>query len=186
MTSLKSHYGVREANRQDVPSIAKMIQDLADYLGKRDELKIGEKELLRDGFRKHPLFHCVIAEERVENIEELNDHTPTQNLEAPKKNKEALGVAIYYFTYSTWEGPVLYVEDLFVTPNARGQGIGSSLMAAIAKIAKSCDCQRMQWVSPSSERTMGFYRKLGAKSMPDWRLFRMEKSDIEELSLASE
>lgn len=54
-------------------------------------------------------------------LSELNDHTPTQNLEAPKKNKEALGVAIYYFTYSTWEGPVLYVEDLFVTPNARGK-----------------------------------------------------------------
>lgn len=54
-------------------------------------------------------------------LSELNDHTPTQNLEVPKKNIEALGVAIYYFTYSTWEGPVLYVEDLFVTPNARGK-----------------------------------------------------------------
>ncbi|KAJ7352766.1 Diamine acetyltransferase 1 [Desmophyllum pertusum] len=134
-----------------------MIKGLAEYLGKTDKLKIGEKESGARALRRKQMTR-------------QNHH-------------EVLGVSIYYFTYSTWEGPVLYVEDLFVIPNARGQGIGSSIMVAMAKIAKSRDCCRMQWVSPFSKRTMGFYSKLGAKSMPDWTLFRMEKTEIEELCL---
>ncbi|KAL9951345.1 hypothetical protein ACROYT_G043996 [Oculina patagonica] len=180
---LNFHFRTRKASKSDVPAIAKMIKGLAEYLGKTDKLKIGEKELLRDGFGKNPLFHCVVAEDiRKDEDEESGAHLLRKKM-AVQQNTEVLGVAIYYFTYSTWEGPVLYVEDLFVIPAARGQGIGSSLMTTMAKIAKSRDCCRMQWVSPFSKRTMSFYNKLGAKSLPDWTLFRMEKREIEELSL---
>ncbi|XP_020903463.1 diamine acetyltransferase 1-like [Exaiptasia diaphana] len=170
----KQLYQVRKATKDDVPEIARLIKGLAEYLGETDRLKIGEAELTRDGFGERPLFHCLVAEELVPRI-------PVDEQEQ-RNSKPILGIAIYFFTYSTWEGSMLYLEDLFVIPFARGQGIGTTIMKALAKVAKENNCSRVQWMSPQGRPSVNFYHKLGAECLGDWFIFRLGQQKLDEIT----
>jgi GNAT superfamily N-acetyltransferase len=144
---------LRSATAADVPLILAFIRDLAIYEKLLPEV-IATEVALRDSlFGPQPAAHVVIAE----------------------SGGRPAGFALYFFTYSTFLAkPGLYLEDLFVQPEFRGAGIGKALLLHLAKIANARGCGRMEWtVLDWNEPAKGFYKKLGAVPLDDWRIMRL-------------
>lgn len=102
----------------------------------------------------------------------------------PASNNKPVGMALYFFTFSTWTGkPSLYLEDLFVSESVRNRGAGKALFRALGKIAEQKDCQRMDWsVLTWNAPSIAFYEKvLGATRMEEWRQMRLETDGIKRL-----
>ncbi len=153
---------IRKATREDVPAILGLVKALATYEREPDAVVATEADLLRDGFGERPAFEVLIADD----------------------GERAIGFAFYFFSYSTWVGrKCLYLEDLFVEPAQRGQGVGLALMKALAKVAVETDCRRFVWaVLDWNEPAIGFYERLGAKVMRDWLTVRLEGEALTRLS----
>ena len=144
---------LRSATAADVPLILSLIRDLATYEKLLHEVVATEDSLRRTLFDEMPAAHVVIAEE---------DGQPA-------------GFALYFFNYSTFlSKPGIYLEDLFVKPEFRGRGTGKALLLHLAKIANARGCGRMEWaVLDWNEPAKGFYKKLGAVPLADWRVMRL-------------
>jgi GNAT superfamily N-acetyltransferase len=156
---------IRPASRADLPLIAQFIRDLADYERLADEVRFDEAELSDRLFGARPYAEVLIGE--------ING--------APQ------GFALFFHNFSTFEGkPGVYLEDLFVRPEARGSGLGKALLAALAQIAIERDCARLEWwVLDWNEPAIGFYKKLGAKPMDEWTTFRVEGEQLSALAAPS-
>jgi len=139
---------------------------LAIYEKEPDAVQLTKEDLLRDGFGPSPLFHCILVDVNADaNVEE---------------KKKTVGIALYFFTYSTWQGRVLYAEDVFVDPEYRRLGIGSALFKRLAQEAKDLNCARFQWqVLDRNEPSIAFYRKIGAKELKEWVTMRMGREEID-------
>jgi GNAT superfamily N-acetyltransferase len=144
---------IRPATAADVPLILGFIRALATYEKLLPEVIATEETLHHTLFSPAPAAHVVIAEE----------------------HGRPAGFALYFFNYSTFLAkPGLYLEDLFVSPEFRGHGTGKALLLHLAKIANARGCGRMEWsVLDWNEPAKGFYRNLGARSLDDWRIFRL-------------
>src|SRR3989440_7335732 len=153
---------IRAATREDVPIILQLIRDLAEYERAPGEVTATEEQLADVLFGERRAAEVLLAFE--------ND--------APE------GFAVFFQNFSTWLGqPGLYLEDLFVKPEARGKGYGRSLLVHLAKIARDRGCGRMEWaVLDWNEPAIQFYRKLAAKSMDEWTVFRLKRDGIAKLS----
>jgi GNAT superfamily N-acetyltransferase len=156
---------IRPAVPADVPLIRALIQELADYEREPHSVHITEEQLLRDGFGQNPedsrYFECLIAE---------IDDVPA-------------GFALYFPIYSTWQGRSLHLEDLFVRPEFRGQGVGKALLRKVAAIAVERDCARLQWdVLEWNKPAIDFYRSLDATMLDDWRRMRVTGDALSKLS----
>lgn len=103
-----------------------------------------------------------------------------------RRGRTPIAFALYYFTYSTFLGrPTLYLEDLFVLPEARGNGAGRALLRALAKVAVRRGCGRMEWtVLDWNTPSIRFYRKLGAKLRREWILTRLTGGPLRRLARA--
>jgi GNAT superfamily N-acetyltransferase len=103
-----------------------------------------------------------------------------------RRGRAPIGLALYYFTYSTFLGrPTLYLEDLFVLPEARGHGAGRALLRALAAIAVRRGCGRMEWtVLDWNAPSIRFYRKLGATLRREWILTRLAGAPLRRLARA--
>ena len=103
-----------------------------------------------------------------------------------RHGRTPIGFALYYFTYSTFLGrPTLYLEDLFVLAEARGNGAGRALLRALAKVAMRRGCGRMEWtVLDWNTSSIRFYRKLGAKLRREWILTRLTGAPLRRLARA--
>ena len=101
-----------------------------------------------------------------------------------RRGRTPIGLALYYFTYSTFLGrPTLYLEDLFVLPAERGNGAGRALLRALAKIAVRSGCGRMEWaVLDWNTPSIRFCRKLGAKLRREWILTRLAGAPLRRLA----
>ena len=101
-----------------------------------------------------------------------------------RRGRTPIGLALYYFTYSTFLGrPTLYLEDLFVLPAERGNGAGRALLRALAKIAVRRGCGRMEWaVLDWNTPSIRFYQKLGAKLRREWILTRLTGAPLRRLA----
>jgi GNAT superfamily N-acetyltransferase len=153
---------IRLATEADVPTILSLIRALALYEREPDAVQLGEAELRRDGFGPQPLFECLIAEE---------------------DTGEAAGFALYFPIYSTWRGPSLHLEDLFVQPQHRGSGIGKALLARVAAIAMERGCSRMQWdVLDWNTPAIEFYQSRGAIMLEPWRIMRVTGAALARLA----
>ena len=120
-----------------------------------------EEDLARDGFGENPRFRALIAE----------------------WSGQVAGYALYFDYYSTWAGPGLFLEDLFVREAFRGRGIGTALLAAVAKVAVEQKCCGIQWsVLNWNERAMEFYQDFGAVAMDEWTTFRLSGEALERLA----
>ena len=97
---------------------------------------------------------------------------------------QPVGFALYFSTFSTFVGrPGIYLEDIFVEPEHRGRGIGTALLTRIAKIAGDRNCGRVEWsVLTWNEPSIGFYERLGAQRMEEWRVFRLAGTALNELA----
>src|SRR3981189_376546 len=144
---------LRPATPADVPQILAFIRDLAAYEREPDAVQATEADLLRDGFGETKRFDCIIAE--------LNQSSATT----------PAGFALYFHNYSTWRGHVgIYLEDLYVSPEHRGKGIGKALLTRVAAIAVAEGCPRLEWsVLDWNQPSIDFYHQLGAVMKSQWK-----------------
>jgi GNAT superfamily N-acetyltransferase len=145
---------IRPATPSDLPLIAQFIRDLADYERLAHEVRFDEAVLGERLFGPRPYAEVLIGE---------IDGGPQ-------------GFALFFHNFSTFEGrPGVYLEDLFVRPEARGSGLGTALLKALAQIAVERDCARLEWaVLDWNEPSIGFYKSLGARPMDEWTVFRLD------------
>jgi GNAT superfamily N-acetyltransferase len=96
----------------------------------------------------------------------------------------AQGCAVFFHNFSTWTGrPGVYLEDLFVRPEARGAGLGRALLRRVAQIAVERGCRRVDWlVIDWNEPAIGFYTALGARPLSDWTIFRLDEEPLRRLA----
>src|SRR3989454_5545388 len=161
----QNNFEIRPARVEDVPIILKLIRDLATYERAPKEVTTTEEQLVDVLFGEKPVAEVLLAFER----------------------KSPVGFAVFFHNFSTWLGrPGLYLEDLFVRPEHRGKGYGRALLVHLAKIARDRGCGRMEWaVLDWNEPAIQFYRKLGAKPMDEWTVFRLTRDEIAELADSS-
>jgi GNAT superfamily N-acetyltransferase len=145
---------IRPAIRTDLPLIAQFIRDLAEYERLAHEVRFDEAVLGERLFGERPYAEVLIGE---------IDGTPQ-------------GFALFFHNFSTFEGrPGIYLEDLFVRPEARGSGLGKALLQRLAQLAVERGCARLEWwVLDWNEPSIGFYTSLGAKPMDEWTVFRLD------------
>jgi GNAT superfamily N-acetyltransferase len=142
--------------------ILRLIRDLAEYERAPNDAVATEPQLREVLFGEKPAAEVVLAYE----------------------GEQPVGFAVYFFNFSTWLGrPGLYLEDLFVRPEDRGKGYGRALLSRLALIAQERDCGRMEWaVLDWNEPAIQFYKKLGAKPMDEWTVFRLTRPEIAALA----
>ncbi|SBV34190.1 GCN5-related N-acetyltransferase [uncultured Sphingopyxis sp.] len=155
---------IRPAAPADLPLIARFIRDLAAYEKLAHEVRFDEAKLGEKLFGARPYAEVLIGE----------------------IGGEAQGFALFFHNFSTFEGrPGLYLEDLFVRPEARGSGLGKALLAHLAKLCVERDCARLEWsVLDWNTPSIGFYKSLGAKLMDEWTVMRVDGEAL--IKLASQ
>jgi len=153
---------VRPATPADLPLIAELIRALAEYEKLSDEVRFGEAKLGEKLFGPRPYAEVLIGEV---------DGKPQ-------------GFALFFHNFSTFEGrPGIYLEDLFVRPEARGAGIGKALLAELARLAVERDCARLEWwVLDWNEPSIGFYKSHGARAMDEWTVMRVDGAALQALA----
>jgi GNAT superfamily N-acetyltransferase len=156
------NFAIRAATVDDVPVILELIRALATYERAPNDVTATEKGLTEVLFGEKPAAEVLLAFE----------------------NETAVGFAVFFHNFSTWLGrPGLYLEDLFVRTEDRGKGYGRALLIQLANIARDRGCGRMEWaVLDWNEPAIEFYRKLGAKPMDEWTVFRLTRDGIAELA----
>jgi GNAT superfamily N-acetyltransferase len=145
---------VRELQESDMPRLLELIDGLADYEKLARPDSAARQRLTEDALSQPPRFRTLLAE----------------------VDGSVVGYAIYFFTYSTFRArPTLYLEDVFVLPELRGQGAGVALFRACARAAVDNSCARMEWqVLAWNEPSIAFYERLGARHQSDWLPFRLD------------
>ncbi len=153
---------IRPATPDDLPLIAELIRALADYEKLLHEVRFDDNDLASRLFGPRPYAEVIIGE--VDGV--------------------AQGFALFFHNFSTFEGkPGVYLEDLFVRPDARGSGLGKALLAELAQIAVDRDCARLEWsVLDWNDPAIGFYKALGAKPMDEWTVFRVDGAALSKLA----
>jgi GNAT superfamily N-acetyltransferase len=144
---------IRKAEERDLPLILEFIQALAEY------------ERLRDA--------CVATEQKLRDT--LFSSPPAAEVIIARVDGEPMGFALFFHSYSTFLAQRgIYLEDLFVKPEARGQGVGFALLSELARIAVERNCGRLEWaVLDWNQLAIDFYKRIGAVPLDDWNIFRL-------------
>jgi GNAT superfamily N-acetyltransferase len=168
---------VRRATPADVPFVLEMIHALARYERLEQHLDTDAGRLHEHLFGERPVCEALIGEVRGRGDE--------AGIEAPGVEEGGVvvpggfgpaGFALFFTSYTTFTTrPCLWLEDLFVVPEARGHGLGKALLAALAAVAVERGMPRLDWyVLDWNEPAIGFYRRLGARLLDDWRVCRLD------------
>jgi GNAT superfamily N-acetyltransferase len=149
---------LRWATHADAALLLRFICALAEYEREPDAVRVTEQTLARQLADEDPPFECLIA----------------------SLDGEPAGFALFFRTYSTWLGqPGIWLEDLFVAPEARRRGVGRALLQRLAAIAEERACGRLEWsVLEWNQPAIEFYASLGAKLMDEWRICRVTGAGI--------
>ena len=153
---------IRPATPGDLPLIFELIRALAEYEKLGHEVRFDETTLGNHLFGARPMAEVIIGE----------------------VDGAAQGFALFFHNFSTFEGkPGIYLEDLFVRPEARGGGLGKALLVHLAKLAVERDCARLEWwVLDWNAPSIAFYKKLGARPMDEWTVMRVDGSALSDLA----
>jgi GNAT superfamily N-acetyltransferase len=148
---------IRKGNPEDMQAVLGLIQELAHFEKEPDAVLVTVDDLIRDGFGPVPLFQVFVAEVEMEIV----------------------GIALYYYRYSTWKGKTIHLEDLVVKDKMRGTGLGYALYSEIIKQGKKDKVRRIEWnVLDWNTPAIEFYEKSGAKILDDWRVAQMSEEAI--------
>lgn len=152
---------LRPATPADVPAILAMIHDLAVYEKEPDAVKNTPDMLHASLFGANPQVYAHVVE-------------------GPEEGAPIMGFALWFLNYSTWEGTHgIYLEDLYVRPEARGRGYGKLLLTQLAQLAVERGYARVEWsVLDWNEPAINFYRSLGAAPMDGWHVFRLDGAEL--------
>lgn len=158
-------YEIRLATSSDASAILDLIRELAIFEREPDAVKISEVNIIDAAFGKNPwVFIYVAVRHGGEN--------------------QVVGMALYYFSFSTWKGRSLHLEDLIVNEKFRNLGIGRALFQKIIEIAKNEQVGRMSWeVLEWNEPAIKLYESVGTHFYKDWHLCRLFKEDLESFQL---
>lgn len=138
---------IRRAEKEDCPRILELIQELADYEKAPDEVTVTLEHFTESGFGQNPVWWAFVAE----------------------TDRGIQGFALYYIRYSTWKGQRMYLEDILVTNQMRGKGLGKLLMDRLIEEAKEKNLKGITWqVLDWNEPAINFYRKYNANFDPAW------------------
>lgn len=138
---------LRKGVEADLPQVLSLIKELANYEKAPDEVEVSLDEMLNWGFGKDKLFEFYVLE----------------------KGISIVGIALYYYKYSTWKGKCLFLEDIIVTETERKNGYGKLLFNAVAEVAKQERVRRMEWqVLEWNAPAINFYKKYNSVIDPEW------------------
>jgi GNAT superfamily N-acetyltransferase len=139
-----------------------LLKKLATFEKEPNAVVVTVDELVRDGFGEKPLFMTFVAEQ----------------------DNEIIGMALFYYRYSTWKGKTIHLEDLIVKENKRGIGAGSALYKQVIKYARSKGVRRVEWVVLSwNKPAIDFYERSGATILQDWLTVQMHEEVMTQFSL---
>jgi GNAT superfamily N-acetyltransferase len=151
------NFTIRKAEKKDAKAILNLIQHLADFEKESDAVEVTLQDIENDGFGTHPLFQTLIAE----------------------KNDNVVGMALFYYRYSTWKGKTIHLEDLIVHENMRKQNIGRALYDAVLKQASNENVRRVEWVVLDwNTPARNFYLSTGAKILEGWETVQMDEDGL--------
>ena len=150
---------IRKAEKKDASDILKLIQHLADFEKEPEAVEVTLQDIETDGFGDNPLFQTLIAE----------------------KDNKVVGMALYYYRYSTWKGKTIHLEDLIVYENMRKQNIGNELYKAVLKQAYKENVRRVEWVVLDwNTPARNFYLNSGAKILDGWETVQMDENGLKQ------
>lgn len=148
---------IRPANPEDLSQVYGLIQELARYENEPNEPTVTLEEFIEFGTSPQPSYHVIVAE----------------------KSKEILGMALYYYGYSTWKGNIIYLDDIVVKQNQRQQGIGSLLFNRLIEISRESQVNQLRWhVLDWNTPAISFYEKINASMEADWITCKLEKDKL--------
>ena len=153
---------ISRAKESDIPEILGLVRELAIYEKLLHLLSATVEDYRECLFGKNAVAEALVA----------------------RKGTEAVGYAIFFRNFSTFLGKAgIYLEDIFVQPQYRGQGIGKKLLATVAAIAQQRGCGRLEWsVLDWNKPSIDFYRSIGATGLDEWTIFRMDQAGIASLA----
>ncbi|MFC4722673.1 GNAT family N-acetyltransferase [Geojedonia litorea] len=150
-------FSIRKALKTDMPQVLNLIKELAVFEKEPDAVEVTEAELIEQGFRDHPAFQCFVAD----------------------VNNKIEGIALVYKRFSTWKGEVLHLEDLIVSQNMRGKGLGEALLNQVVIYGNQLGVKRISWeVLDWNEPAIKFYQNKGANVMRDWNVVQLDEQGI--------
>jgi GNAT superfamily N-acetyltransferase len=152
-------YTIREARKSDMQHVLNLVRELAHFEKEPHAVEVSVQDLERDGFGRHKLFQCFVAETEY----------------------GIGGMALVYPRYSTWKGPVIHLEDLIVTEELRGSGLGSALFETVIRYGHEQGVRRISWeVLDWNEPAIKFYESKGARVMRDWNVVQLDEKAIQQ------
>lgn len=161
MNSVSSAFRIEQATPADIPLVLSLIRELAEFEHLLHEARASEADLRETLFGDRPFAEVIIG----------------------RLGSEAVGFALFFHNYSTFLGkPGIYLEDLFVRPERRGNGFGEQLLRHLARLAVQRGCGRFEWsVLDWNQPAIDFYKKLGAQPLNDWTTFRVTGDALTQL-----
>jgi GNAT superfamily N-acetyltransferase len=145
--SISSSFTIRPASAADVPAMFALVQELALFEKAPEQVTNTAADMLRDGFGEQPVFRSLVAE----------------------CDGKVVGLALFFVKYSTWKGKGLYLDDLIVTADYRGRGIGLALLKAYLEEARTSGARQVHWqVLDWNQPAIDLYRKMGASVDAEW------------------
>ena len=150
-------FTVRFGEQKDVPSLLRLIKELAYFEKELEAVEITEETLLTYGFGENQMFKFFVAE----------------------SDDEIIGIALFYERFSTWKGPTIHLEDLIVTQSKRKLGIGKALYGKVLQYAYTNNYKRVAWeVLDWNTNAIEFYENSGAKYLSDWSVVQMNEEGL--------
>ena len=148
---------IRKGTENDMPAVLNLIKELAIFENEPHAVVVSVADLVRDGFGESPLFTTFVAED--------------QNV--------IIGMALFYYRFSTWKGKTIHLEDLIVTESQRGTGAGFKLYTEVIKEGKRENVRRIEWnVLDWNTPAVNFYKNSGARILEDWQVVQMDETGI--------
>ncbi len=183
---------VRPAHPQDAALLLELFGGLAEYEHLEHELQATEAQLREALFGEHPVAEALIAERPAPAGEhragDPSAREPTATGDLTATDAEPLGYALFFPTFSSFLASTgVWLEDLFVREEHRGEGVGKALLEAVAALTQERGGERLEWAALDwNEPALGFYRKLGASTMTEWITHRLDGEALARVAAGAE
>lgn len=151
---------IRQGREADLPAILRLVKELAEYEKSANEVEVDLEQMKYWGFGKQALYKSFVAEQ----------------------NGEVVGIALFYYKYSTWKGKCIFLEDIIVTESCRRKGIGEKLFLEVVKVAKAEKVKRLEWqVLDWNMPAISFYKKFNTHFDDTWVNCKLNASELQSL-----